>query len=180
MISTAPGTLVRWSAPGTTRCSMKARSWAAVRDACYCPVELEQARNRHSDHALRRRAYCRRRINEAMMTRRLTKPTFRRSLQEACRATTNSWVNSKKSTRRPGESCLRRLVGFLPAWICMLLLFQNEILNGKHVRAGFRRLASAHCCSFSALVLSAGAIFRAVARARCDSHRRAHRLDCIT
>jgi murein DD-endopeptidase MepM/ murein hydrolase activator NlpD len=42
-ISTAPGTLVRWSAPGTTRCSMKARSWAAVRDACYYPVDLEQA-----------------------------------------------------------------------------------------------------------------------------------------
>src|SRR5260370_26906897 len=41
-ISAAPGTLVRWSAPGTTRCSMKGRSWAAVKDTCYYPVDLQQ------------------------------------------------------------------------------------------------------------------------------------------
>jgi murein DD-endopeptidase MepM/ murein hydrolase activator NlpD len=42
-ISTAPGTLVRWSAPGTTRCAMKGRSWAAVEGTCYYPVDLEQS-----------------------------------------------------------------------------------------------------------------------------------------
>src|SRR5258708_26189615 len=41
-ISAAPGTLVRWSAPGTARCSMKGRSWAAVKDTCYYPVDLQQ------------------------------------------------------------------------------------------------------------------------------------------
>ncbi|HEY6392927.1 MAG TPA: M23 family metallopeptidase [Bryobacteraceae bacterium] len=41
-ISTAPGTLVRWSAPGTTRCGMKGRSWAAVKSTCYYPVDLQQ------------------------------------------------------------------------------------------------------------------------------------------
>jgi murein DD-endopeptidase MepM/ murein hydrolase activator NlpD len=41
-ISTAPGTLVRWGAPGTTRCAMKGRSWAAVEGTCYYPVDLEQ------------------------------------------------------------------------------------------------------------------------------------------
>src|SRR6266852_6033826 len=41
-ISAAPGTLVRWSAPGTTRCTMKGRSWAAVKDTCYYPVDLQQ------------------------------------------------------------------------------------------------------------------------------------------
>jgi len=41
-ISTAPGTLVRWGAPGTTRCGMKGRSWAAVKGTCYYPVDLQQ------------------------------------------------------------------------------------------------------------------------------------------
>src|SRR5258708_11032261 len=41
-ISAAPGTLVRWSAPGTTRCTMKGRSWAAVKETCDCPVDLQQ------------------------------------------------------------------------------------------------------------------------------------------
>jgi murein DD-endopeptidase MepM/ murein hydrolase activator NlpD len=41
-ISAAPGTVVRWSAPGTIRCAMKGRSWAAVRGTCYYPVDLEQ------------------------------------------------------------------------------------------------------------------------------------------
>ena len=41
-ISAAPGTLVRWSAPGTTRCTMKGRSWAALQGTCYYPVDLEQ------------------------------------------------------------------------------------------------------------------------------------------
>src|SRR6266404_3425899 len=46
-LTTAPGTLVRWTVPGTTRCSMKrpgsvARSWAAVGDTCYYPIDIEQ------------------------------------------------------------------------------------------------------------------------------------------
>src|SRR5271157_6150291 len=39
-ISAAPGTLVRWAAPGATRCSMKARSWAALEGTCYYPIDL--------------------------------------------------------------------------------------------------------------------------------------------
>jgi murein DD-endopeptidase MepM/ murein hydrolase activator NlpD len=41
-ITAAPGTVVRWTAPGTTRCAMKARSWAAVKGTCYFPIDLEQ------------------------------------------------------------------------------------------------------------------------------------------
>src|ERR1700686_1833261 len=41
-ISAAAGTLVRWSAPGTTRCTMKGRSWAALQGTCYYPIDLEQ------------------------------------------------------------------------------------------------------------------------------------------
>jgi murein DD-endopeptidase MepM/ murein hydrolase activator NlpD len=41
-ISTTPGTVVRWSAPGTTRCTMKGRSWAPVKESCYYPVDLQQ------------------------------------------------------------------------------------------------------------------------------------------
>ena len=41
-ISAAPGTLVRWAAPGAKRCSMKGRSWAALEGTCYYPVDLLQ------------------------------------------------------------------------------------------------------------------------------------------
>ena len=41
-VSAAPGTLVRWSAPGTTRCGMKGRSWAALKETCYYPIDLLQ------------------------------------------------------------------------------------------------------------------------------------------
>ena len=41
-ITAAPGTLVRWTALGTTRCAMKSRSWAAVKGTCYFPIDLEQ------------------------------------------------------------------------------------------------------------------------------------------
>src|SRR5512140_3876707 len=41
-ISAAPGTLVRWSAPGTKRCRMKERSWPALQETCYYPVDLLQ------------------------------------------------------------------------------------------------------------------------------------------
>jgi hypothetical protein len=39
-ISAAPGTLVRWTAPGATRCSMRGRSWAALQETCYYPIDL--------------------------------------------------------------------------------------------------------------------------------------------
>jgi hypothetical protein len=39
-ITAAPGTLVRWAAPGAMRCSMKARSWAALEGTCYYPIDL--------------------------------------------------------------------------------------------------------------------------------------------
>jgi murein DD-endopeptidase MepM/ murein hydrolase activator NlpD len=41
-VATAPGTLVRWSAPGTERCTMKLRSWAPLHETCYYPVDLAQ------------------------------------------------------------------------------------------------------------------------------------------
>jgi murein DD-endopeptidase MepM/ murein hydrolase activator NlpD len=41
-LSVAPGTLVRWSVPGTTRCRMQARSWAPQNDTCYFPVDVEK------------------------------------------------------------------------------------------------------------------------------------------
>jgi len=41
-VSAAPGTLVRWAAPGAKRCSMKGRSWAALEGTCYYPVDLMQ------------------------------------------------------------------------------------------------------------------------------------------
>jgi len=40
-ISAAPGTVVRWSVPGTTRCHMSARSWAPLGDTCYFPIDVE-------------------------------------------------------------------------------------------------------------------------------------------
>jgi len=41
-ISAAPGTLVRWVATGTKRCSMKGRSWAALEETCYYPIDILQ------------------------------------------------------------------------------------------------------------------------------------------
>jgi hypothetical protein len=41
-IHSAPGTVVRWVAAGTTTCAMKGRSWAAVKGTCYYPIDLEQ------------------------------------------------------------------------------------------------------------------------------------------
>jgi len=41
-ITAAPGTLVRWTAPGTTRCSMLGRTWAALLETCYYPIDLLQ------------------------------------------------------------------------------------------------------------------------------------------
>jgi murein DD-endopeptidase MepM/ murein hydrolase activator NlpD len=39
-ISAAPGTLVRWAVPGATRCSMRGRTWAALQESCYYPIDL--------------------------------------------------------------------------------------------------------------------------------------------
>ena len=36
----APGRIVRWTAPGTTRCGMKGRCWAALHGICYYPIDL--------------------------------------------------------------------------------------------------------------------------------------------
>jgi len=41
-IPAAPGTLVRWVATGTKRCSMKGRSWAALEETCYYPIDILQ------------------------------------------------------------------------------------------------------------------------------------------
>ena len=41
-VSAAPGALVRWAAPGTKRCSMKGRAWAALQETCYYPIDLLQ------------------------------------------------------------------------------------------------------------------------------------------
>ncbi len=39
-VSADPGTLIRWSAPATRRCSMASRSWPALQETCYYPVDL--------------------------------------------------------------------------------------------------------------------------------------------
>lgn len=39
-VSADPGTLVRWSAPGTTRCGMGAQTWPALEETCYYPIDL--------------------------------------------------------------------------------------------------------------------------------------------
>jgi murein DD-endopeptidase MepM/ murein hydrolase activator NlpD len=37
-----PGAIVRWSAPGTTRCGMRGRSWPALDQTCYYPIDVLQ------------------------------------------------------------------------------------------------------------------------------------------
>jgi hypothetical protein len=39
-IEAMQGTIVRWSVPGTKRCAMGGRSWAALQETCYYPVDL--------------------------------------------------------------------------------------------------------------------------------------------
>jgi len=39
-ISAAPGTVVRWTLPGTTKCGMDKRTWPALNDTCYYPIDL--------------------------------------------------------------------------------------------------------------------------------------------
>jgi murein DD-endopeptidase MepM/ murein hydrolase activator NlpD len=38
--SAAPGTVVRWSAPGTKLCGMNKQSWPALHETCYYPIDL--------------------------------------------------------------------------------------------------------------------------------------------
>jgi Peptidase family M23 len=40
--SVDPGTLVRWSVPGTKLCMMGKRSWAPLEETCYYPIDLLQ------------------------------------------------------------------------------------------------------------------------------------------
>jgi len=44
-ISASPGTLVRWTASGTQHCAMRGRSWAAVGNTCYYPIDLMEKAN---------------------------------------------------------------------------------------------------------------------------------------
>jgi murein DD-endopeptidase MepM/ murein hydrolase activator NlpD len=39
-IEALQGTVVRWSVPGTKRCSMGGRSWAALQETCYYPIDV--------------------------------------------------------------------------------------------------------------------------------------------
>lgn len=41
-IDAAPGTVVRWSVPGTKRCAMGKRAWDALQETCYYPIDLVQ------------------------------------------------------------------------------------------------------------------------------------------
>jgi murein DD-endopeptidase MepM/ murein hydrolase activator NlpD len=42
-IEAVQGTVVRWSVPGTKRCAMGGRSWAALQETCYYPVDMLHA-----------------------------------------------------------------------------------------------------------------------------------------
>jgi murein DD-endopeptidase MepM/ murein hydrolase activator NlpD len=39
-IEAVQGTVVRWSVPGTKRCSMDGRSWDALHETCYYPIDM--------------------------------------------------------------------------------------------------------------------------------------------
>jgi hypothetical protein len=41
-IDATPGTVVRWSVPGTRRCAMATRAWDALQETCYYPIDLLQ------------------------------------------------------------------------------------------------------------------------------------------
>ena len=40
-ISSGPGTVVRWSIDGATRCGMKTHAWQPIKGVCYYPIDLE-------------------------------------------------------------------------------------------------------------------------------------------
>jgi hypothetical protein len=39
-VEAVQGTIVRWSVPGTKRCGMGGRSWAALQETCYYPIDM--------------------------------------------------------------------------------------------------------------------------------------------
>ena len=41
-VSTTPGSVVRWSVPGTKRCGMAGHAWAPLEETCYYPIDLLQ------------------------------------------------------------------------------------------------------------------------------------------
>lgn len=41
-IEASQGTLVRWSLPGTKRCGMGRKSWPALQETCYYPIDLSE------------------------------------------------------------------------------------------------------------------------------------------
>jgi murein DD-endopeptidase MepM/ murein hydrolase activator NlpD len=41
-VSVVPGTVVRWSVPGTKECGMQGLLWPALNESCYYPIDLEQ------------------------------------------------------------------------------------------------------------------------------------------
>ncbi len=40
-ISSGPGTVVKWTIDGATRCGMKTRTWQPLKGVCYYPIDLE-------------------------------------------------------------------------------------------------------------------------------------------
>ena len=42
-IEAVQGSVVRWSVPGTKRCAMAGRSWAALQETCYYPIDMLRA-----------------------------------------------------------------------------------------------------------------------------------------
>lgn len=45
-VEAVQGTVVRWSVPGTKRCGMGGRSWIALQETCYYPIDLLHAPGR--------------------------------------------------------------------------------------------------------------------------------------
>lgn len=41
-VEVTPGSIVRWSVPGTRRCGMAGRRWRAVQETCYYPIDVER------------------------------------------------------------------------------------------------------------------------------------------
>jgi hypothetical protein len=41
-LEAVPGSVVRWSVPGTKSCGMGGRTWAALQETCYYPIDLLQ------------------------------------------------------------------------------------------------------------------------------------------
>lgn len=39
-VQVAPGAIVRWSVPGTRRCGIAGRTWSAVQETCYYPIDI--------------------------------------------------------------------------------------------------------------------------------------------